>query len=203
MWAWLGPTLLFVGAMITLWVTNFRADKREWNKWRRDTLVKLCADAITESQEAVAMCESALSQARHVSAQANLTSASKAAARIGTIAEQLYLINANYLADACASMRTAADAINSPASQLRTANINASSRRERELKQLNEQGPGWFVEGSDAEREYMAKFSEIHERIHQQMVAEYETRYSEARDQLEAIRARFLERGRIELKPIS
>lgn len=125
-WAWLGPTLLFVGAMITLWVTNFRADKREWNKWRRDTLVKLCADAITESQEAVAMCESALSQARHVSAQANLTSASKAAARIGTIAEQLYLINANYLADACASMRTAADAINSPASQLRTANINAA-----------------------------------------------------------------------------
>lgn len=89
--------------------------------------------------------------------------------------------------------------------------MNAGSQRDREIKALNAESPGWFAgtpgvpleESNPAYREYMAKFREIHERTQQAMVAEPEARYTEARDELEALRVRFMERSRIELKSTS
>lgn len=189
LWTSLGPflgsALLFLGAMITLWVTNTRADKREWNKWRRDTLIKLCSDAVDAAQDVEAKCQSALSQNTHVFAQGNLSAASKSAGRIGTITEQLHLIGATELAEMCTRMKEAADAINLPASHLRTAQINAKSRREHTLKQINAASPGWKVKGSAEDAEYMSKIAEMHEHIHQELVAEHETRYADARGDLE------------------
>lgn len=97
--------------MITLWFTNSRADKREWNKWRRETLIKLCSDAVTEAREAASLCESALTQTRHAYYLANMAASAKSCTRVGAISEQLYLINANFLADTCASMRDAGEAL--------------------------------------------------------------------------------------------
>jgi hypothetical protein len=207
-WQWLGPVLLFAGSIITLVFTLTSANKREWMKWRRDTLIKLCSDAVTEARDVMSLCESALTQTRHAFAQANLAAAAKSGSRIGTISEQLYLINANFLADTCASMRDAANALNAPTTHLRTGQMNAGSQRERDVKQLNAEGPGWFAgtpgapleESNPAYREYLAKCTEINERIHRHFLAEPESRYNEARDALEDIRARFLERRRIELK---
>ena len=79
-WVWLGPVLLFVGAMITLISTNMSANKREWNKWRRDTLIKLCSDAVSAAQDADAAYQSALDQKTYMFAQVQLNAASKAAA---------------------------------------------------------------------------------------------------------------------------
>lgn len=196
---WFGPLLLFVASMVTLIFTIRSANKREWIKWRRDTLVKLCSDAVTAAQEASVLCESALSQETHVFAEFNLTSASKSAARIGTIAEQLYLIGANHLAGACLRMRAAADAINLPSSHLRTARIDAGSLEERELKRKTE-GPSSVIEDGSANPEYRSKIADTRQRIHQDTVAEHEKRYTAARDELEAVRAGFIERGRTELK---
>jgi hypothetical protein len=54
-WTWLGPVLAFCGslvvaavALITVWQTNKRTDKRELNQWRRDTLLRLGVE-VTES----------------------------------------------------------------------------------------------------------------------------------------------------------
>jgi hypothetical protein len=179
-WVWLVPAvLLFLAAMITLWVTNYRADIREWNKWRRDTLIKLCSDALAAAREAEDMCESALSQQTAAVAQVDLTSASQAAARIGTIADQLSLMGVvNYLADTCTSMRASADAIISRASQFRSAHITAL------IQEQTGSSPGV---------------------IHSVALAEHvkETQYKEARDQLEALRKSFIERGLIEIRSTS
>lgn len=208
-WAWLGPVLLFVGAMITLWISNYRADKREWNKWRRDTLVKLCADAVAAGQEVIAMCESVVSQTTLFRAQANLASASRAAARIGTYAEQLYLMNLDYLADLCVEMGTTAEAIILPTNNFRTSKMVAARREEQELKAYYETHPAWFAEDpsstemSPAMRQNIEDTREIRQRIHEQTLAQPEVRYAEARSDLEAIRQRFLQRGRYELKSAS
>lgn len=180
----------------------FAADKREWNKWRRDTLIRLCSDALTAAQEAAAPCESAIDQQTGSIAQANLTSASKAAARIGTIAEQLRLMNANFLADTCGSMKAAAEAINSPARSLRSYKIVAASNQDREHKKINAESPSWHVPGTPDHQEYMAKFAKVHQRT-REYLAPHEKTYDDACDQLDVIRTRFIERGRIELRPIS
>ena len=206
-WAWLGPILLFAAAMITLWVTNWRADKREWNKWRRDTLVKVCSDAVAAAREAGALYESALDQKTGWIAQTNLNTASRTAARIGTISEQLYLMNANYLADTCAEMRAAADAINTPMVGLRASRMNAARQEERELKEHYSKNPSWFGSSGGEINPAMQRDFEmtnaIRQRIHEQTLAQPEAQYNEAREQLEAIRLKFLERGRIELKSTS
>lgn len=202
-WTWLGPVLLFVGTLITLFVTVTSTNKREWNKWRRDTLIKLCSDAVDAAQEVDAKCQSALDQKVHAFSKRDLTAASKSAARIGTIAEQLYLMGANHLADTCVRMKEAAEAVNLPASHLRTARINAQHRVDSELKQINSEGPAWMVEGSTADIEYQAKLTEMHQRIYQEGRAAYEDRYSTVREELEAIRAKFINRGRLELKSTS
>jgi hypothetical protein len=197
---WFGPILLFVASMVTLIFTIRSANKREWHKWRRDTLINLCSDAATAAHEASALCESALSQETHVFAEFNLTSASKSAARIGTISEQLYLLSANHLADACLRMKAAAEAINLQSSHLRTARIDADSQEERELKRINTAGPSSVVEDNSANSEYQSKIAEMRQRIHQETVAEPKKQYMTARDELEAVCATFIERGRIELK---
>lgn len=208
-WTWLGPVLLFVGAMITLWVSNYRADKREWNKWRRDTLVKLCADAVAAGQEVLAMCESVVGQTTLFRAQANLSSASRAAARIGTYAEQLYLMNLDYLADICVEMGTTAEAIIMPTNIFRTSKMTAARREEQELKEYYKTHPAWFAEDpsnpgmSPAMRQNMEDTNEIRQRIHEQTLAQPEARYTETRGDLEAIRLRFLQRGRHELRSTS
>lgn len=186
--------------MVTLYVTTTSANKREWKKWRRDTLIKLCSDAVGAAREAESKCESALVQKTQVFAQGNLTAASRAATRIGTISEQLYLMSANHLADTCVRMKEAAEAINLPANQLRIARINADSRRAIELKNTNAVSPGWFVEGTPADEEYRAKIQEMNRQIHMEMVTEHEERYAQTKVELEKQRATFVRRGRIELK---
>ncbi len=71
-----GPVLLFTAAMLTLFVTTTSANKREWKKWRRDTLIKLCSDAVDAAREGESKCETALTQKAHVFAQGNLSAAS-------------------------------------------------------------------------------------------------------------------------------
>lgn len=199
-WTWLGPALLFLGAMITLWVTTTSANKREWNKWRRDTLIKLCADAVEAARDAESKCQSALSQKTNVFAQTKLTAASMSMARIQTISEQLYLMGANNLGDTCVRLKDAADAINMPASHLRTARINAKNRQDNEFQRINSDDPSWREEGSAAEQEYHARLTEMSERIHREVLAEPEDRYNTARSRLEDVRAAFIKRGRTELK---
>jgi hypothetical protein len=238
---WLGPVLLFFAAMITLWVTNYRADIREWNKWRRNTLREMCSDALAAAREAEAMCESALSHgfddealvvsdaffvrhqlprrvfvpddlkpgARWESEgdrlfQDNLASASKAAARIGTIADQLSVIGAtNYLTNTCARLKDAADAINLPASHLRWAQKLAARQQLYEWARINSEGEPFLAKGSPEQLERDAKIVGVYQRIHQENMAEPETRYNDARGQLEAVRKLFIERGLIELRSTS
>ena len=79
LWPWLAPALVFIGAMITLYVTNRRADRREWNKWRRDTLLKLCANAVDASYEAEAVYENGTTMDEEHFAKVRFGNASKAA----------------------------------------------------------------------------------------------------------------------------
>ena len=195
--------------MVTLWGGNRWADRREWNKWRRDTLVKLCADAIGAGQEVAAMCESVVSQTTLFRARANLASASSAAARIGTYAEQLYLMNLDYLANICVEMGTAAEAILQPTDTYRTSKMIAARREEQELKDYYQTHPAWFAEDpsspgmSPAMRQNMEDTNGIRQRIHEQTLAQPEAWYTKARENLEAVRQRFLQRGRYELKSTS
>lgn len=207
-WQWLGPVLLFAGTIITLVVTVTSANKRERKKWRRDTLIGLCSDAVTEAREVASQYESALTQTGHAFYLANMAAAAKSCARIGTISEQLYLIDANFLADTCASMRDAGKALSAPTTNLRNGQINGGNQRDRDIQALNAQSPGWFAEtpgvpledSNPAYSEYMTRFREIEESVHRTFLAEPEARYNEARDELENLRARFIERGRIELR---
>ncbi len=97
-------------------------------------------------------------------------------------------------------MKQAADAIKLPASHLRTARINAESRRTSELNRMAAERPGWIARGTPEADEREAKLREIHLRIHSEMVAEHEERYTQAKEELEKQRATFVRRGRIELK---
>jgi hypothetical protein len=54
-WVWLAPVLafagtvlLFGGSMFALWRSNSAADKRERDKWRRDTLLRICTEVLDE-----------------------------------------------------------------------------------------------------------------------------------------------------------
>jgi hypothetical protein len=202
-WAWLGPVLLFAAAMITLWVTNHRADVREWNKWRRDTLIELCPNALTLVQEAKSRSVAALNQTNTGKIEADRSAMFQAATEIGTLSERLYLMNANWLGKTCADMKAAANELYATAGVLAYAKINAGHRIDSAMKQLNEQGPSWFATPSPAYDEYRDKVSEIYKRIHDEMVAEPQSAYRQADSELERVRALFIERGRIELESTS
>lgn len=186
--------------MTTLFFTVTSANKREWNKWRRDTLLKLCSDAVDASYEAESKCDAALSQKSLPWANGSLKGASKAAARIGTVAEQLHLIGAHQLADSCVQMRHAADAINTPASLLRTARINAKNFQDKALEEVNSRHRGWTVPGSDADIAANEERRAAREAVHQQWLAEPESTHNTTRSDLDKKRATFIKRGRIELK---
>ncbi|WP_199253625.1 hypothetical protein [Mycolicibacterium mengxianglii] len=60
-WIWLGPVLGLGGSILVallalggvLW-TNSRTDRREFTKWRRDTLLRIAAEALESSLDAQA-----------------------------------------------------------------------------------------------------------------------------------------------------
>jgi hypothetical protein len=138
--------------MITLFFTNRRADIREWNKWRRDTLIKLCSDALTLAQEAKSRSVSGLNQTDTVKLEADRAAMYQAATEIGTLSEQLYLMNAFWLGETCALIKAAANKLYASTGVLAYAQINAGHRIDSGMKQLNENSPGWFAEGSPALR---------------------------------------------------
>lgn len=198
-WVWLAPVLLLVASMVTLYFTITSTKKREWNKWRRETLIKLCADAIDAAREAESKCELALTQG-NILAPGSLKAAERAASRIETISEQLYLIGASFLADTCSELKSAADAINLPASHLRTARANAKSQEESETKVRQQQGGGgWSSPGPEWDA-HMAAFREAKLRIYRDTVAEHDELYNSLRGELEKVRTRFVTRSRSELK---
>ncbi|SLI46049.1 Uncharacterised protein [Mycobacteroides abscessus subsp. massiliense] len=201
-WTWLGPVLLFIGAMITLWVTTQSANKREWNKWRRETLIKLCSEAVDAALEAAAKCESALVIHKlDMVANSEMAATSKCAGRIGTIAEQLYLVGAIHIADTGAHMKAAVEALRVPTSQLRSARKLLKDREGQVYKQINEQYPGWKVEGSPADIEYTAKLNEAIGSIRkEEWLVTSEANYAAAQKELEDIRLTFIKRGKLELK---
>lgn len=165
---------------------------------------KICSDAVAAAREAESAYRTALDQKNQGFAQLSLGTANRAAARIGTIAEQLYLMNANYLADTCAEMRAAVDAINDPMIGLRACRANAARQEEGEIREHYSKNPSWFASSGDGEMSPAMKrdlemTTEIRQRIYEQMLAQPEMRYNGAREHLEAVRLRFLERGRIEL----
>lgn len=144
--SWLIPALsVLVMAVVSLIVTNARADRREWNKWRRDTLITLCSEALAQAQEAKSRCVSALNQTDSANVQTDLAAVFQAATAMGTISERLYLMNANFLADTCAELKAAANEVYSSTGRLQVARVSAHHRLDSETKQLIEQGPGRFA----------------------------------------------------------
>lgn len=105
MWVWLGPVLAFVGAMIALWITNMRADRREWNKWRRDTLIKLCADATESARLVETACMASLDET-YESASKKWDEVGASIDRVAHTVDQLHLIGAHYLAAACSELES-------------------------------------------------------------------------------------------------
>ena len=168
-WTWLGPALtfsgsvlLFAGAMITIWVTNMRADRRERNKWRRETILKLCSDALgcivaieDKYRTAVNVDDQTFSQ--------NMREATTQRGRLNPIAANLRIIGATDLADECDGVHRAVLDMRGPIENMRNAfgryvgerkkiPANAGDRDERQ-NQL------WEEHTADARRAYEASYS--------------------------------------------
>ncbi len=146
------------------------------------------------------MCTSVLNQRDYASVQADLVAVFQAATAIGTVSEQLYLVNANFLAQTCADLKAAALTMYQTTGVLQSAFVNSGHRIDSEMKQINAQGPGWFANPSPAYDEHRARISEMHKRVHDEVVAEPQRLFREADSELELLRARFIERGRLALR---
>jgi hypothetical protein len=141
LWQWLGPVLLFagalitfIGAMVTLIFTLRSANKREWNKWQRETLIKLCSDAMDAAKEVPKYCLLALTREVDYHAfVADLDVASGLVSRIGSVAEQLDLLGVAYLADRCVQLQAAAEALRSATSDVRIATITGIAMQRDEV----------------------------------------------------------------------
>ncbi|RAV17187.1 hypothetical protein DQP55_04170 [Mycolicibacterium sp. GF69] len=203
-WTWLGPVLLFAGAMLTLFFTLRHTRKLEWNKWKRDTLIILCSDAVAAAQEVVVECEAAIASEAQVVYNDHLASAARVTRRIAVIAEQLDLMNENLLAATCAAMKAKADALDDPARWLHWAKLQAALAQKSGLKKINDETPfDVFAIPSPEHDEYEAKLKEMHERIRSGLIEPRETTYNAAKDALEEERLRFLQRGKNAVKSTS
>lgn len=206
---WLIPALLlFAAAMITLWVSNYRADIREWNKWRRDTLIKLCSDAVEAVQDAEAACRSAIKWNTRdglggISASRDFAAIPRAAGRLSSIAERLHLLGAHYLADTCREFKQAAHALESPARQLSTALEKFDGALEESVKEVDKKCSGEGGPGSEIEATQAQGVAECRQSLHDSIVAEPEATYNKALADLDSTRAKFIRRGQIELKSTS
>ena len=200
-WEWLTPTLVFVGAMITLYVTNRRADRREWNKWRRDTLLKLCADAVDASYEAEAAYESRTTMDEEDFVKVRFDTASKAIARITGVAEQLNLVGAHHLAQTCRDMKAALEEIRHPAWALRVARNTEKRAHARATKAMEKEHPEWFGQEDDPpDDDYVIGRARAIVEFHKAWIADPLANFNEAAAGLDAVRARFIKRGQAELK---
>ncbi len=197
--SWLVPALLvLIMAVVSLIVTNARADRREWNKWRRDTLIKLCSDAMEAAKGVASTWEVASSRENYPAYKEDLAVATEAVGRIASIAEQLYLMNVEYLANICVEMKDAAEAMEQPTYKLHSARGSAKARLRSEQSEIEEEyaargedldNPGFFQWIRNAEQDF-----------HEEYVAKPEEAYNKARDELVRIRTNFLQRGQFELK---
>lgn len=199
-WPWLAPTLIFIGAMITLYVTNRRADRREWNKWRRDTLLRICADAVDASYEAEAAYEDGTTMTEDDFGKVRFGSASKAATRITGTAEQLNLVGAHFLAQTCRDMKVAVDHISRPAWGLRVARTNEKNARMRANEVMENEHPEWLEQRNPPDPDYVIAWARTTVDLYNAWIAEPQAKFNEATAQLEAVRARFIKRGQSELK---
>lgn len=108
--------MLFIGAMITLCATQNRAERhhretfletkrQETERWRRDTLLRLCS----ESLESAIQAEGDYFKAVHTGAdmKETVTAIDVHARRIGANAGSLHIIGAHQVADACVAVRSA------------------------------------------------------------------------------------------------
>lgn len=198
-WVWLGPVLLFAAAMLSLIFTNLSANKREWNKWRRDTLIKLCSEAVELAQSVEAFCESALDQNSDAFAKGKLKNAPKPAARMSNIVEQLHLMSAHNLAKACKELKEAAEELISPTSHLRQARSTAKTRGDAKVAEMRKESPTAWT----SNHQMMMRDAEIQtakQGIRDQLLNNPERFYAEARQRLDEKRAAFVRRGQLELK---
>lgn len=195
-WSWLGPVLLFIAAMVTLIVTTTSANKRELKKWQRDTLIRLCSDAVDAAREVERKCESGLNQKRDILAKGQFAAAAKAASGIETISERLYLMNMNNLADTCVRMKSAAQEVLARGSHLRAARRSTADRQRQELAGFIPEEPGWSTELTAPRVDLGASEQDIRDRIHAEMEAPHEEGYASARKELESQLLAFLRCGR-------
>jgi hypothetical protein len=199
-WSWLAPTLIFIGAMITLYVTNRRADRREWNKWRRDTLLKLCADAVDASYEAETAYENGTTMDEADFAKVRFEAATKAARRITSVTEQLNLVGASFLAQTCRDMRAAVDRINGPAWTLRVARNNEKKGRARATEAIEREHPEWLELKDRPDADYAIAWARTTVDLYNAWIAAPQAEFKESAAELEKVRARFIKRGQSELK---
>jgi hypothetical protein len=168
-WTWLTPVLtfcgsvlLFAGAMITLWVTNRRADRRELNKWRRETTLKLCSDALGCIVAVEDNYRAAMDPNRETFRE-NMAEAATQRGMLGPIAANLRIIGATELADECDGVHRAVRNLQKPIENMR----NAFGRYVREAGKIpanakdgpERQNQLWEEHAVDARRAFEASFA--------------------------------------------
>jgi hypothetical protein len=119
--AFAGSLLLFIGAMITLSQTNKRADQREFNKWRRETISKLSADALEHIRALEACYREAMSDTDLERFNELRRTAQLEERRLMPIRETFVIVDAKRLAHKCEELRTAAHSLSSPSEELMKA----------------------------------------------------------------------------------
>lgn len=127
-WTWLGPVLtfcgsvlLFGGAMITVWRTNKSAARRELAKWRRETIVKLSSEALSAADAIERGYWGAMGQDRAQTYAQVLDAAGDETDKFYRIRDNLRIIEASGLADACDALQKVALGLRGPAKELRSA----------------------------------------------------------------------------------
>lgn len=197
--SWLIPALfVLIMAIVSLVVTNARADRREWNKWRRDTLIKLCSEVMEVTKGSVATWEAASILDDYPAYQQELAVAKAGAGRIASIAEQLYLMDVGCLANICVGVKDAAEAMEQPTYKLYSARGFAKATLRGERSEVEE---AYEARGEDIDNPaFFQWIRDAEQRLHEEYVAKPEEEYNKAREELERIRARFLQRGQFELK---
>lgn len=137
-----GSGLLFVGAMLTLWLTNraaknrqereiaekraeniadrVAAEERQFKQWRLDTLMKVCSE-VTAAERNIDRLYNVQSVAQCSDSEfsANKAAVSVETRRLGTLADSLKILGFDDLEQRCRSIRDAVWRIAGPAARYR------------------------------------------------------------------------------------
>jgi hypothetical protein len=112
-WTWLGPLLTFCGSLLLfsasmfgVWWTNRKADSRETNAWRRDTVLELCS-AVSAEAHGLEMSASKAMQLPSIPTRREASEVRERVRRLEPIVINLHIIGAEELSQKCSQLHAA------------------------------------------------------------------------------------------------